>query len=81
MTPYISLSLVSFVVNLPLGYIREYTRKYSLAWIVMIHASIPLIIYLRLSWQTSRWFIPATIAFAVLGQLMGSRINKKFRQV
>ena len=74
--PYLSIALSAFLVNIPLGYIREACPKFSLKWFFWIHASIPLIIYLRITLHTSKLFIPLAIAFAVLGQILGSRYRR-----
>lgn len=72
-----SLLLFAVLVNLPLGYLRESSPKYSLRWFVLIHLSIPFIIAFRLvegiSWQA----IPFTIACAVAGQLMGGYLKRR----
>lgn len=75
--PYIFLALTALLVNIPLGYIRENTPKFSLSWLFWIHASIPLIIYLRLTLGTSKIFIPVCIYLAIVGQIWGSRMRKK----
>ncbi|MCA9406068.1 MAG: ferrochelatase, partial [Candidatus Omnitrophica bacterium] len=73
---YLIISLVAFFSNIPCGYLRENTPKFSGRWFFWIHASIPLIIYIRLTTHVSAWFIPATITIAVLGQMVGSRWRK-----
>ncbi len=75
--PYLTLPLIAFLVNLPLGYIRESSPKFSLLWFFWIHASIPLIIYLRLILGTSKLFIPISILFAIIGQIIGSHLKLK----
>ncbi|MBI5415458.1 MAG: ferrochelatase [Candidatus Omnitrophica bacterium] len=74
---YLVLALVSFLVNIPCGYIRENHPKFSLKWFLWIHASIPLIVYLRITFGTSPWFIPVCIPLAIAGQVSGSRRRKK----
>lgn len=71
----LTVSLVSFIVNIPLGYIREKTPKFSPAWFFWIHASIPLIIYLRITLEASSLMIPINIFLAVMGQIIGSRYH------
>lgn len=71
--PYVIISLISFLINIPFGYIRQNTPKFSASWLFWIHASIPVIVYMRIQLGTSSWFIPFTIFFAVLGQIIGSR--------
>ncbi len=75
--PYWTISFVSFFVNIPLGYVRQGCQKFSASWFFWIHASIPVIIYLRLSLGTSPVFIPVCIFFAVMGQIVGSRYRSR----
>ncbi len=72
-----SLLLFALLVNLPLGYLRESSRKYSLRWFVLIHLSIPFIIAYRLAEGFSWQVIPFTVAFAVAGQLLGGYIKRR----
>lgn len=75
--PSLTLSLVALLVNIPLGYIREHCPRFSFRWLFWIHASVPLIIYLRAAWGASKWFIPATILGAVAGQVIGGNWRRK----
>lgn len=73
----IILLIFSFAVNIPLGYIREASRKFSMRWFVLIHLSIPFIIALR-SLQGFSWhLIPLTIGCAIAGQLIGGQLRRK----
>lgn len=67
------VSALCFLINVPLGRWREHTRKFSWQWFVAIHASIPLIIALRMWLHLHPIAIPFNIAAAVLGQLVGGR--------
>ena len=75
--PYLTLSLVAFLANIPLGYIRANCPKFSLRWLFWIHASIPLIIFMRVTLGTSKWFIPVCIFLAIAGQIIGGRWRRK----
>ena len=77
MYSYIFLASTALLINIPLGYIRENTPKFSLLWLFWIHASIPLIIYLRITLGTSKIFIPICIFLAVVGQIWGSRRRRE----
>ncbi len=66
----------AFLLNLPLGYLREGKQKLSLAWFVYIHLSIPVIAYLRISNHVSAWAIPPFVACALLGQIAGGRMRR-----
>lgn len=82
-SPFFILVLIGIAalsVNVPLGYLRQGTRKYSAAWFVYIHLSIPLIVFLRISGHVSPWFIPLFIVCAVAGQLIGGRIRLRREQ-
>jgi hypothetical protein len=71
------LLLFAFLINLPLGFLRETSPKYSLRWFVYIHLSIPFIIALRLREGFGWRIIPLTIACAVFGQILGGRIRRR----
>ena len=82
MTPDRALQLTGLLAfalgsNLPLGYLRETSRKFSLRWFVLIHLSIPFIIALRLMLDFNWTVIPLTLACAVAGQLIGSRVKRR----
>ncbi|MDO9080777.1 MAG: hypothetical protein Q7U44_08240 [Desulfuromonadales bacterium] len=70
----------AFFANIPLGYLRQRTLRFSWQWFFYIHASIPLIILLRL-WLDFSWkWIPLTIACAVLGQIAGGRLLRRLQR-
>jgi hypothetical protein len=70
------ISLTALLLNIPLGmWCRKY-KKFSFMWFFLIHASIPLIIPLRICLDTPLAFIPLYIGMAVLGQFIGSRTFK-----
>ena len=74
------VSLICFLVNVPLGARRERARKFSLAWIFWVHASIPLIIALRIGLRLHPIAIPINIAAAIMGQMVGAAPEKKRRR-
>ena len=73
------ISLLAFAIlsNVPLGYIRQGSPKYSVRWFVYIHLSVPFIIGLRIANNISWQIIPFSIALAVVGQMIGSRIYRR----
>jgi hypothetical protein len=83
MPPAVSESLLlmafAFVVNLPFGYWREGTTKFSPAWFVAVHAAVPLIILLRfaigLEWRLAA--LPFTVAAYFAGQTIGARWRRR----
>ena len=73
----IGLILLAVAINVPLGYLRQNCRKFSLAWYFYVHISIPVIIYLRLKGGFSWRFIPLTLLGAFAGQYVGGVINRR----
>lgn len=71
------LILFAFVINLPLGYLRQNYEKFSFGWYFYIHISIPVIIFLRVKFGFSWKFIPLTLGGAVAGQLLGGIIQRQ----
>ncbi len=74
------MSVICLLVNIPMGRMRERSRKFSLQWILWIHASIPLIVFLRIWLHLHPIAIPINIAAAVLGQFLGGAPEKKRRR-
>ncbi|MDR2805111.1 MAG: hypothetical protein LBB85_05620 [Dysgonamonadaceae bacterium] len=72
------LSLIAFLVNIPLGKWRGKYKKLTWPWWLIIHASIPLIIPLRIClFNTPNIFIPLFITLAVLGQFIGAKTGTR----
>ena len=65
--------------NIPLGYLREGSQKYSFRWFLYIHLSIPAVIVLRLVSGFSWRVIPLTLGCAVAGQIVGGRYKRRLR--
>jgi hypothetical protein len=70
------IGVAALTVNLPLGYLREGTRKLSLMWFVYVHLSVPVIAYLRISNHVSAWAIPPFVVCALIGQIAGGRMRR-----
>ena len=74
-TAFIGLLFVAAVgTNVPLGMWRRRLRRFSPAWFVAIHASIPVLVAMRLAFVPAYWVVPPEIALAVAGQLVGARL-------
>jgi hypothetical protein len=69
------LSLFAFLINLPFGYLRSRSRRYSLKWFLYIHIPIVFIVAARLLSHVDFIFIPVFIAATVAGQLFGGRLS------
>jgi hypothetical protein len=70
------------VVNLPFGFWRATTRRFSLPWFLAVHAPVPLVIGLRLlsglGWQLSS--VPALAGAFLAGQFVGGRLCLWWRE-
>jgi hypothetical protein len=66
-----------FLLNLPFGYWRAATRKFSWQWVLAIHLPVPLVIALRiysgLGWQLISF--PLLVGAFFLGQWCGARLR------
>src|SRR3989304_1744153 len=54
-------------LGVPLGRWRRRLRRFSPAWFLAIHASIPVLVAMRLVFVPAYWVIPPEIALAVAG--------------
>lgn len=67
------VSLFAFSANLPMGYWRSISRKFSTSWFLAVHLSVPVIILIRLKLGLGYSFIPLFILAAFAGQIMGGK--------
>lgn len=70
------LIIAAFVLNLPFGYFRVKTKKFSIQWFLYIHLPIPAIFILRNLAGFGFKIVPLMVAGAVAGQLVGGRLNR-----
>ena len=74
-TAFIGILFVAALgTNVPLGMWRRRLRRFSPAWFLAIHASIPVLVAIRLAFVPVNWVIPPEMALAVVGQLVGARL-------
>lgn len=73
------LLAIAFLVNLPLGWLRQGAPRYSWRWFLYIHLSIPLIVALRLALDFGWRIVPLTLLCAVAGQFLGGRLQRRCR--
>mmetsp|Transcript_8585 Transcript_8585/g.11620 ORF Transcript_8585/g.11620 Transcript_8585/m.11620 type:complete len:382 (+) Transcript_8585:212-1357(+) len=71
-----TVAATSLVSNIPLGSWREHLVKFSPAWFVAVHASIPLVVMMRKAVLLPKYAIIATIGCAIFGQFVGSRAER-----
>lgn len=73
----VAISLIAFIVNIPLGIWRTRYKRLSINWWLLIHASVPFIVVLRIYLETPNLCIPLFIGMAILGQLLGVRFARR----
>lgn len=82
-TPYSPLAVAGLIalVNLPFGYWRAGSRKFSLSWFASVHVPVILAIGLRLFLGIA--FLLSTLSLSVLafisGQFLGGWIRRRIR--
>jgi hypothetical protein len=69
-------SVLVFMVNLPFGYWRARTKRFSAQWILAIHLPIPLVICIRIFGEIGWEFVtfPLLIGSFFAGQWAGGRL-------
>lgn len=71
----LGLFSLTFMLNVPFGFLRSKTRKFSLNWILCVHGPIPIVILGRLFSQLDAMYIPIFISAAVFGQIWGGKLE------
>ncbi len=67
--------LLTIAINMPFGYVRKKTKKFSFKWFAYIHLPIPLIFLARVLSHLDFRYIPLFVAAAVVGQIWGGRLG------
>ncbi len=75
MSTALLIIVLAFVLNLPFGYLRSRSKKYSLKWFIYIHMPVPIVVLARLISQTDYNFIPLFIIAAIVGQFFGGKLE------
>jgi hypothetical protein len=71
----LALFIFTLLINLPFGYFRSKTKKYSFRWFLYIHIPIPLIFLARTLSHIEFRYIPILILAALAGQILGGKLN------
>ncbi len=67
------LFLLTYVLNLPFGYLRKGARKFSFKWFLYIHITIPVIFCLRVLSHLDFRYVPVFVFAALMGQILGGK--------
>lgn len=76
----VGLVLMSFIVSVPCGYVRESFKKFSLLWLLMAHLPIPMVYHMRQMAGFDWHVIPLTLASAIGGQMLGGWYKRRVRR-
>jgi hypothetical protein len=71
---------IVFVITLPFGFYRAYTRKFSVRWFLAIHLPVPFVFLARFEAHLPYTFIPFTCAAFFAGQLLGGLAGRRFQK-
>ncbi len=69
--------LIVFLLNLPFGYIRSRSVRFSRRWMMAIHIPVPLVFLLRVFSGLNWTAIPLLVISDVAGQIVGGKLNVK----
>jgi hypothetical protein len=69
------LFFLTLALNLPFGYARKKTRKFSFKWFAYIHIPIPFIFLARVLSHIEFRYVPFFVVAAVIGQVLGGRLG------
>ena len=78
-----SVALFVFLLNIPFGYWRARSRKFSRQWILAVHLPVPAVVALRilsgLGWRFTTF--PILVGAFFCGQLAGGRLQRLFEHI
>ncbi len=77
MEKLIFVIVITFVLNLPFGWLRGGVEKFSKQWFLYVHIPIPFIIAMRIALGVPWKFAPLLVVIAVLGQFVGGRLRRQ----
>lgn len=79
----ILMAVITFLLNLPMGYWRQGVRKFSWQWVVAIHAMVPVIILMRRMMDIGFvwWTFLITVPCYFGGQFVGARLRKRAQMI
>ncbi|MBA3061328.1 MAG: hypothetical protein FP832_06750 [Nitrospirae bacterium] len=73
----IGLFSLTFMLNMPFGYLRGKTKRFSLKWFLYIHLPIPFVLLARILSNIDMTYIPLLVLASVIGQVWGGRLEFK----
>jgi hypothetical protein len=75
------VALAVLVLNIPFGFWRHGTRRFTLPWFLAVHLPVPIVVTLRvlstLGWRFATF--PVLIASFFLGQFLGGKLHRLWK--
>lgn len=71
----IMLFVFTLLINLPFGYARARSKRYSFRWFLYIHVPIPIIFIARTISHIELRYIPVFAIAAIMGQIIGGKLE------
>ncbi|MDI6743876.1 MAG: hypothetical protein QMD07_00710 [Thermodesulfovibrionales bacterium] len=71
------LFALTFMLNMPFGYLRGKAKKFSFKWFLYIHLPIPFILLARILTNIDMAYIPLFALAAIIGQVRGGKLEFK----
>ena len=69
------LMLTVFIINIPFGYVRSKSTKFSRRWMMAIHIPIPFVFLLRITSGLNWTVIPLIVLSDIAGQIIGGKLK------
>jgi hypothetical protein len=76
----LALAGAAISCNIPCGMLREHTKKFSPAWIMAVHATVPFVAMLRKAVLMPMWGLGVTVLGSIAGQQVGAILERKRMQ-
>jgi hypothetical protein len=70
------LMLIVFLLNLPFGYLRSKSAKFSKQWMMAVHIPVPFIFLLRILSGFGWKIIPLLMLSDIAGQFAGGKLRR-----
>ena len=71
------LMIVVFLINLPFGYMRSRSAKFSKKWMMAVHIPVPFVFLLRIFSGLNWTVIPLLVLSDIAGQIAGGKLRKR----
>jgi hypothetical protein len=77
MISLIQLMLIVFLINIPFGYWRSKSDRFSRKWMMAVHLPVPFVFLIRIISGFSWTIIPLLMISFATGQFVGGKITSR----